>query len=141
MARHQDRKRISAERLPDGTRRTRRAEPRRDLAVRARRARRNRARNLVDAAMERRHAIEVERDGGKIDALAAQQRGDALERTRDGGRRRRFVRLRKAPDETPARFPLVRLRKLHGEDAAPAPSDRPIAVSNSVNPWAIMPGS
>ncbi len=73
--------------------------------------------------MERRHAVEVERDRGKIDALAPQQRRDALERTLDGGRRRRFARLRKAPDETRARVAFVRLGKLHGEDAAPAPRD------------------
>ena len=123
MARHDDRERVAPERLPHGARRAARAEPRRDVAVRERRARRNGARDLVDAAVERRHAIHVERDRGEIARLAAQERDDAVERALHIGRRRRFARVRKSLQQARARLELARLRELHADDPALAPRD------------------
>ncbi len=123
MARHDDRERVAPERLPHGARRAGRAEPRRDLAVRERRARRNGARDLVDAAVKRRHALHVERDGGEIARLAAEERDDAVERALHVGRRRRLARVGKSPQQARARLGLARLRELHADDAAPAPRD------------------
>src|SRR5439155_82390 len=76
-----------------------RAEPSRDLAVRERRARRDGARDLVDPTIERRHAIQVERDGGEVARLAAQERDDTVDRALDVGRRRRFARVRKSLEQ------------------------------------------
>src|SRR3984893_7151360 len=123
MAWHQDRKRVSAEGLPDCPRGVRCAEPSRDLAVGERCARRNLARRRVDPAMERRHALHGERPRGEIARVPAQQRGDALDCSPHRGRRRRFARLRETPRDTRARCSLVRLRKLHGKNDPPAPGD------------------
>ena len=99
MARHDDRERVSPECLPYGARRAGRAEPRRDLAVRERRARRNGARHLVNAAVKRRHAIHVERDRGQIAGLAAEERDDAVERALHIGRRRHLTRVGKSLEQ------------------------------------------
>src|SRR5215813_4105468 len=56
MARYDDRERVSPERLPDVARQGAFAKPSRDLPVRERGARRNVARDRVDAAIELRHA-------------------------------------------------------------------------------------
>ena len=80
MARHDDRERVSPQGLAHGARRAGRAEPCRDVAVRERGTRRYRARDLVDAAVEGRHAAHVECDGGEIAGLAAQERADGVER-------------------------------------------------------------
>src|SRR5215475_10274378 len=79
MARHDERERVSPERLPDVAREAAFAEPRRDLPVRARGTRRDAARDLVDAAIELSHPIQVERRGGKIARLPPQQRDDAVD--------------------------------------------------------------
>ena len=63
MARHDDRKRVSCESLPDRASRARGADPCREGAVGHRRASRNATRGLVDAAVERRHAVHVEQNG------------------------------------------------------------------------------
>src|SRR6266478_615300 len=76
MARHYDRERISAERLPDRARRTGCADPPRDVAVGERPAGRNGAGGVIDAAVKFGHAIHVERDGREIARLAAQQLDD-----------------------------------------------------------------
>src|SRR5262249_60648934 len=73
MARHDERERVSPERLSDVAREAAFAEPRRDLPVRERGTRRNAARDLVDAAIELSHPIHVERGGAKIARLPAQQ--------------------------------------------------------------------
>src|SRR5262249_6604835 len=127
MARHDDGERVSSERLPDVARETAFAEPRRDLPVRERRTRRNAARDLVDAAIEFRHAVHVERRGGKIARLPAQQRDDAVDPAPHVRRRQRLVRMRISPDETRAGPRLARLRQLHAGDAAPAPCDAALA--------------
>src|SRR5439155_5301892 len=88
MARHHDREWVSPERLAHGAGQAARAEPRRDVAVRERRTRRNGTRHLVDAAVERRHAIHVEHDGREIARLAAEERRDAVDRALHIGWRR-----------------------------------------------------
>src|SRR5262249_35704111 len=99
MARHAEREWGSPERLPDVARQGAFAEPRRDLPVRERGARRNVARDLIDAAIELRHAIHVERGGGKVARLPAQQRDDAVDHGPHIRWRRRFARMRIAPHE------------------------------------------
>src|SRR5215472_15650916 len=123
MARYDDRERVSPERLPDVARQPPFAEPRRDLPVRERSARRDAARDRVDAAIELRHAIHVESGGGKIARLPAQQRDDAVDHASHVGRRRRFARMRISPHETRAGPRLARLRQLHAGDAVRAPCD------------------
>src|SRR5712692_7461189 len=72
VARHDDGDRILTERLSDVPRRLRRlAEPCRNLAVGERGARRDGARDLVDAAVERRQALHIEGDRRQIARLAA----------------------------------------------------------------------
>src|SRR5262249_28866305 len=123
MARHDERERVSSERLPDVARQPPFAEPRRDLPVRERGARRNAARDGVDAAIELSHLIHVERGGGKIARLPAQQRDDAVVHAPHVRRRRRLARMRISPQETRAGPRLARLRQLHAGDAARAPYD------------------
>src|SRR5262245_58360996 len=123
MARHDERVWVSPERLPDVARQGAFAEPRRDLPVRERGARRNVARDLIDAAIELRHAIHVERGGGKVARLPAQQRDDAVDHGPHIRWRRRFARMRIAPHETRAGSRLARLRQLHAGDAARTPDD------------------
>src|SRR5882724_12582465 len=62
MARHHDRKGVLTEHGPDVARRAGIAQPRGDLTVGKRRARRDRARDLVDATVERRDQAHVELD-------------------------------------------------------------------------------
>src|SRR6266446_6584022 len=88
MARHYDRERISAERLPDRARRTGCADPPRDVAVGERPAGRNGAGGVTDAPMVLVHLIHVEGDPREIARVAAQQRGDALDGLLHLGRRR-----------------------------------------------------
>ena len=63
MARHDDRERISCESLPNGASRTCGASLCRESAIGHRRAPRNATRGLVDAAVEWRHEIHVQRNG------------------------------------------------------------------------------
>ena len=96
MTRDDDRNRIAAERLPDRACRRRIAKARGDFAVGQRRARRNRPRDLVDALMELRHAVHVERDEGKIRALAPHQ---SRHRVDDAPDIRRTAAVSSAPGE------------------------------------------
>src|SRR5262249_14491880 len=118
-----ERERVSPERLPDVARQPPFAEPSRDLPVRERGARRNAARDLVDAAIKLRHPIHVERGGGKIARFAAQQRDDAVDHAPHVRGRRRLARMGISPQETRAGPRLARLRRLHAGDAARAPCD------------------
>jgi hypothetical protein len=120
---HHDRERVPAERLAHRARGARRAEPRSDLAVGERRARRDRARDLVDAAVEGRHALHVERDVRELARLAAQQRDDAALRALHVGRRRPLVGTRETRLHASARGLLARLGKLDADDAPLAPGD------------------
>src|SRR5206468_12723698 len=97
MAWHDDRERVSPERLTHGSGRAGRTEPSRDLAVGERRTRRNGARDLVDAAMERGQALHVEPNAGEIARLPAEERDDSVERAPRVGRRRRLAGVRKSP--------------------------------------------
>src|SRR5262249_47437985 len=92
MTRHDDGERIPSERTSDVTRRIAGAETGRDLAVRERGAGGNRARHLVHASVEVRHARHVERDAGQIHRLPAEQRTDTVEAHLHFGRRRCFAR-------------------------------------------------
>jgi hypothetical protein len=63
MARHDNRKRVSGERLPNGASRARGPSPRGEGAVCDRGAPRNATRGLVDAAVEWRHKVHVQPNG------------------------------------------------------------------------------
>src|SRR5262245_52542318 len=123
MARHDERERVSPERLSDVAREATLAELRRDLPVRARGTRRNAARDLVDAAIELSHPIHVERGGGKIARLPAQQRDDAVDHAPHVRGRRRLACMRISPQEPRPGPRLARLRQLHAGDAARTPCD------------------
>ena len=90
MTRHDDRKRIAAHRLPDGSCGARLAQRRGDRAVRRRLAGRHRAGRRVRAALERRRLFEVERNEAEVRFAATQQRDDRVDRLLDGRRRRCF---------------------------------------------------
>ena len=123
MARHHDGEWVSPERLAHGAGQAPRAEVRRDVAVRERRARRNGPRHLVDAAVERQHALHVERDCREIARLTAEERRDAVDRALHVGWRRGFAGTRKSLEHARARLGLTRLRELHADDAASTPRD------------------
>ena len=72
VARHDDRERIAAERLADLLRDALVAESNGNLAIGERRTRRDGARHLVDAAVERWDSLHIEPDGGEIGRVAAQ---------------------------------------------------------------------
>src|SRR5262249_30745300 len=112
MAGHDDRERVLGERLPHVARRLRRtAESRRDRTVRQRGARRNRARHLVDAPVERGDIIHVERNRVERARRAAEQRDDALDRPRDVRWRRRLAPPGKPPAHARERLALASLGK------------------------------
>src|SRR6266478_7441649 len=94
MARHNDGERIPSERLADLARETAFAEPRGKLAVGERGACRNCPRRFIDAAIEFREAVHVERNRGKVAPRAVEQCGDRRDRTPYVRRRRRVPRLR-----------------------------------------------
>ena len=123
VAGHDDRERVAPEGLTHGARGAGRADPSGDLAVGERRARRDRARRLVDAAVERRYLLHVERDRRQIARLAAQQCDDGGLRALHVARRQAFARARETPAEPRARLGLARLGELHSGDAALAPRD------------------
>ena len=141
MARHDDRERVAPERLPDGARRAGRAEPRRDLAVRERRARRNGARHLVDAAMERRHALHVERDG-RTDRSPRRAGARRCRRARAAPRAAAALRARR--EIARSRRARVSASRASGSCTPTTPRSphampqRPIAVSKSAKPCAVM---
>ena len=70
MARHQDGEGIAPHRLPDSARRARRFGLGRDLAIGQAGAGRNGAHHVIDAAMERWHVAEIERNPGQIGGFA-----------------------------------------------------------------------
>ena len=117
------------------------AEPRRDLAVGERLARRDGARHLVDPAMERRHAVHVERDRREVARLAVEQRDNAVERALHARRRRAFGRGRETDAAcvrgSPPRPPSGSCTPTMPRSPQATPH-RPIAVSKSVKPNAVM---
>jgi hypothetical protein len=122
-----DRDRVAPERAADGLGGAGLAERRRDLAVGAGLPRRDRARDVVDAAVELRDVIEVERDRGEVVRLAGEQAGDRVDRRRDGGRRRGLDGVGKRAGDPPARRRVVAAGQLRGDDPALAPRDRAAA--------------
>src|SRR6516225_7252205 len=123
MAGHDDRERVTPERLPDSARRTWIADSCGDVAIRQCHSRRDHAGSLVDAAVESRNLVHVELDGGKIVHLAAQQCDDAVDDTLHLQRRRSFPGSWKPPKHAGACFPLTRFRELDTGDATATPRD------------------
>ena len=124
VAWYDDREGVSRKGLPHGPRCLAFTKPCRQIAVRERRARWDPARNLIDAAPERRQAIHIERHGGEVARRATNERADALDRTPHIGRRRCFMRTRKPPQDAGPGRTLVRLWKLDAGDAPTAPRNR-----------------
>jgi hypothetical protein len=124
VARYDERERVLTKRAPHGARGAAIAQPGRHLAVRERRAGRNGAGHLVDAAVELRHAVHVDYDRGEIARLAVQEGDDTVDGLLHLGRRRALLRAREPPEDATARPGLAtRLRELHADDAAIPPRD------------------
>ena len=123
VARDDDGERISPEGLADRAGRAGRADPRRDLAVRERRARTDPARLDVNALVERRHALHVELHGREVARLAAQQRPDAVDGVPRGRRRPPLARLGESSCHPRARRVVVALRQPDAGHALLAPGD------------------
>src|SRR5262245_15622533 len=116
MAGHDDRKRVPTERLSDLARHIRDPEACRDRAIRERLASGNGPRHLVDAQMECRDLLRVERDRVEIARLAAEQRRDAVDRMLHVERRRQLARAWKSTAETRAGSVLAPLRQVDARD-------------------------
>src|SRR5690242_7452989 len=112
MARHDNRERILPEGLTHRASGTALVEPRGDVAVGERLARRDAARDLVDAAMEGRNIPHIELDLGEIDRLSPQQRDNTIDRASHLGWRQTFCRCRKSMQHPFACLSLSCLRKL-----------------------------
>src|SRR5258707_9124447 len=123
MARHDERERVSPERLADLAREAAFAEARGKLAVGERGPCRDCPRRFVDAAIEFRDVLHIERNDGQVAPLALKQRGDRLDRAPHIAWRRCLARLRISARKPRAGFSLARLRQLHAADAARAPCD------------------
>ncbi len=126
MAWHNDGARVPAHRLADAAR-VRLAELRRDGPVGEGRAGPDGTRHRVDAAVELRHAFEVEHDVSEIAALAGNQRYHAADRPRDLVRRGGLACARVAPHEPRPHCGIVAFRQQHADDATLAPHDRAAA--------------
>ena len=123
MARHDDRKRIVAERLTNGPRGARIAERGRQFAIRAGLTGRDRSRDLVDASVERGHVVHVQHDAGEIVLPAGEQCGDARDRLSDRGRRGRLLCAGAALANSGARPLFGRLRQLHARHTTIGPGE------------------
>ena len=118
-----DRERVAPERLADRVRGAALADPLGDLAVGERLARRDRARDRVDAAVEpgtrSMSSATAERSRGSPSSSAT----IAVDRAPDVRGRRALVRARDRAPDAPAERVLVGLGELHADDAALAPRD------------------
>ena len=94
-----------------------------DLVIGAGFAARNAARELVDALVEQRDALPVERDLGEVGVAAAQRAGDGLRSGRNHRRRAHVARFGKEAEQAAAGVQLARLGQLHGDDPGIAPDD------------------
>ena len=135
MAGHDDRERVAPERLADRLCGAALADPLGDLAVRDRLARRDRAGDRVDAAVELRNALHVEHDRREVARLALEQRDDRVDRALYVRRRRRLARVGDDAPDTPR---AVARSSASGSCTAAMPRgpqampQRPSAVSKSV---------
>jgi len=123
VAGHNDRRRVFAHGLTDRARQGLVAEPFGDLAIGHGRARRDRARDGIDALVEIRLRFVVDGDAAQIALFADQQSDDAVDCPLHGGRRYRLVGGGMAAHQARARRRCVLLRQLHAADAARAPDD------------------
>src|SRR6185437_13400819 len=121
MAWHHDRTGISSERLANVPRQLDAAKSFGDVAIGHGLARRDGARDIVDAAIEFRHALEIEHDLGEIVRLAVEQFDDPVDRMLHLGRRGRLRDVAMALAEAAAGLFFGPHRQLHGMNAAFAP--------------------
>src|SRR5450631_129988 len=123
MAGHNDRTRVAPECLADIARQLDAAEPLGDIAVSERLARRDAARDVVDAAVELANAVEIENDVGEVIRPAREQLHDPIDGASHFGRRRSLRNIAMALANAGAGLVLAPHRQLHRIDAARAPRD------------------
>src|SRR5580698_6025061 len=123
MTGNHDRTGIAAERLADVARQLDTAEPLGDIAVGQGLARRNGAGDVVDAAVELRHAVEIERDIPEIIAFARKQLDDAIDGALHLVGRRRLADVATALPDTGTGLLVAAHRQLQSIDAARTPLD------------------
>src|SRR5262249_17698683 len=121
VARHHDRTRVAAERLADVARQLDAAEFFRDVAIGHGLARRDFSRDVVDAAVEFRHAVEIEVDLEQVLRFPRGQLGHRADRVLHPGRRLAFRDVAVALVNTPAGLLFAAHRQLHAGNAALAP--------------------
>src|SRR5438874_2764028 len=123
VARHHDRTGIAPERLADIARQLNAAEPFCNIAISHRLARRDGARDVVDAAVEFGNVFEIEHDVREIVRLAREQLDDPVDRALHLTRRRRLREVAMALADAGAGLVFIGHRQLHRIDPAFAPDD------------------
>jgi hypothetical protein len=121
MAGYEDRIGIACERLSHGPRGTVRTDDSRQGTIGEYVSRLDTAGGFMDAAMEGRHAIRVERNAGKISRRPPQQSNNARARKGNVYRRLGFASLGKSRQHTPARPCLIGLRELNSDNSPRTP--------------------
>jgi len=123
VARHHDRAGIAPERLADIARQLDAAEPFCNVAIGHSLARRDGARDVVDAAVEFGNVVEIEHDVPEIVGPAREQFDDAVDRALYLSRRRPLRNVAMALADAGAGLVLIGHRQLHRIDPAFAPDD------------------
>src|SRR6202041_751524 len=118
MTRHHDRTGVAAERLADIARQFDATEFLGDIAIGHGLARRNAAGDIVDAAVEVGHTVEIERDVSEIIGFTRQQFDDAIDRALHLFRRRGLADIAVALPNAGAGLLITAHRQLQTVDAA-----------------------
>src|SRR5580704_17207362 len=127
MTRDNDRDGILRKCLRYIARQTAIAEPRGNFTVGDRLPRSNGASNVVDTAIEVRHAVEVERHGAQVFRLTIQQSNDVGDNALRVGWRRNLERARIAAHDAIVRGLLALFGNPYACDSAPTPDDAAVA--------------
>src|SRR4029079_1458062 len=134
-----DRTGVAAQRLADIARQLDAAELLGDIAIGHGLARRNRTRDVIDAAVEFGNAVEVEHDIGKVVRLAFEQLDDPLDRGLHFRRRLRLDEVAMALLQAGAGLLFIAHRQLHRGHAALGPNDA-AAADRGVEYRKMVPG-
>jgi hypothetical protein len=119
MTGHEDREGVSPDRM-GGAGRT---KPFREFGEGDGFATRDGARVLIDAAIERRHAVHIEHHIGEIAGFPAQQRRNAVDRDFGIQRGTQFAGVGILAQHAPPGLHLARFRKLNAENPGSVPCD------------------
>src|SRR5258706_15629439 len=139
VARYHDRAGIAPERLADIARQLDAAEPFCNIAIGHGLARRDGARDVVDAAVEFGNVVEIERDIPEIVRPAREQFDDPVDRALHLKRRLRFRNVAIALADAGAGLVLIGHRQLHRIDPAFAP-DNAAAVDRGIEDCKMVAG-